>query len=190
MHIGLFGGAFDPPHNGHKKVTEALLENKLVEAVWFVPVFKHPWAVRLGKEFLSPYDIRLKMVEALVENISPEKTNVVEFKDVSYVYPTLQYFSEKYSEHTFSWIMGSEYLPKFDDFLKVHPHLLEYHFFIYPRSGVPYEPKYKNMTFLDKMDEVDISSSMVREKINKEESTDSILLQKVLKTIIKNNLYI
>lgn len=37
MRIGLFGGRFDPPHNGHLLLAEEARESVALDEVWFVP---------------------------------------------------------------------------------------------------------------------------------------------------------
>lgn len=39
--IGLYGGAYNPPHVGHKHVVNNILENDLVDEVWIVPNYIH-----------------------------------------------------------------------------------------------------------------------------------------------------
>jgi len=169
MKIALFGGAFDPPHKGHRLVADSLVENKIVDEVWFVPVFKHPWADRYNKKSLTDYNLRVLMLQNTLSKEFEDRQKVVHFKDVSFTYPTLLYFQNKYPQHEFSWVMGSEYLDRFDDFLTGHPKLLDFHFYIYPRAGYAFIEKYhkKNMTFLTSMPEIEISSSMVKEKIKR-----------------------
>ena len=53
--IGLFGGSFNPPHVAHQLVALYVLET-LVDEVWIVPTFAHPF----GKD-LAPYDDRVEM---------------------------------------------------------------------------------------------------------------------------------
>lgn len=194
MKISLFGGAFDPPHLGHQQVAEKMLEHDLVDEVWFVPVFKHPWARSLHKEFLTSYEKRVEMLEFLVkvinEKMGVEKTRIAHYKDISYTYNTLMYFSQKYSEHELSWIMGSEYLSKFDQFLAMHPKLLDFSFFIYPRKGYAFDPIYKNMTALKDMSEIDISSTKVRQSVKNDDSFSHLVLPQVRDYIVKENLYI
>lgn len=36
-HIGLFGGTFDPPHNGHTALVEAALGKMELDEVWVIP---------------------------------------------------------------------------------------------------------------------------------------------------------
>lgn len=188
MHIAVFGGAFNPPHVGHKFVADSLIENEIVDEVWFVPVFEHPWADRYGKHKLAPYDIRVKMLEAFIG----DKQKVVHYKDVSFTYNTLRYLQEKHPEHKFSWVMGSEYLNRFDDFLIGHPNLLDFHFFIYPRAGHPLDEELRkeNMTFLDNMKEVVASSTELRKRLAGDNYTSDLVVPEVLEIIKKNKLYL
>lgn len=216
MKIALFGGAFDPPHLGHCQVAESLISQKIVNEVWFVPVYKHPWAKKLHKEFLTSYEKRVEMLELMIEEINLKLENrqkttselrnenlgvvcerktvwepakIAHFKAVSFTYDTLMYFSQKYPEHEFSWVMGSEYLPKFDKFLETHPKLLDFTFYIYPRKGSKFEPMYKNMVALEDMPEIDISSTLVRERVKNEEEIINMVSDKVINIIKKLNLY-
>ncbi len=199
MKIALFGGAFDPPHIGHKIVADSLIQNKIVDEVWFVPVFKHPWADRYGKQQLVQYDMRVKMLDLTIQAFLDTPAypdfskyeKVAHFKDVSFTYDTLKYFSEKYPEHEFSWVMGSEYLSRFDDFLKGHPKLTDYQFYIYPRAGYPFDEnlKKKNMLFLEGMVEVTVSSTKIKKRIKNHQSIDSLVVPAVADLIAKNKLF-
>lgn len=184
MHIGLFGGTFDPPHRGHQQVSAALLEQELVDEIWYVPVFKHPWADRLQKKF-APYEHRVAMLEHILE----PNQKVAHYKEVSFTFDILEYFNKKYPEHMFTWIMGSEYLPKFKDFLAGHPGLAQHPFYIYPRAGAGREPLYSNMTLLDQLPEVAVSSTQVRAALKNGSSVDSLISSEVAAYINKNNLY-
>lgn len=185
MKIGLFGGAFDPPHIGHKKVADSLIENGVVDEVWFVPVFKHPWAKRYGKEVLTPYQERVSMLEYIVG----DHQSVAHFKDVSFTFPTLEYFKNKYPEHQFTWIMGSEYISRFGDFLSGHPGLKNYSFYVYPRQGFPLENLYPFMVPLHEMKEIQISSTMVRNAVKNNESLRDLVPEKIAEYIEEKNLY-
>jgi nicotinate-nucleotide adenylyltransferase len=55
--IGLFGGSFNPPHVAHQLVALYVLET-LVDEVWFVPTYSHPF----GKNLVA-YDHRIAMCE-------------------------------------------------------------------------------------------------------------------------------
>ena len=161
MTIGLFGGAFNPPHIGHKQVADYLIAESIVDEVWFVPVYKHPWAARYGKFEMTDYEVRV----AMLEQMCGQSQRVAHFRDVSYTYDTLTYFSEKHPEHEFKWVMGSEYLPKWDDFLSTHPKLSDFEILVYPRAGAGFEDLRANMTSLPNAPEVQASSTQIRESI-------------------------
>ena len=63
MRLGVFGGTFDPPHNGHLALAQAAQQQlKLDRVLWVVtadPPHKHGWA-------LSPIQDRLDMVLAAI----------------------------------------------------------------------------------------------------------------------------
>lgn len=40
--LGVYGGTFDPVHNGHLSVATALVENFALDQLWFVPAFVPP----------------------------------------------------------------------------------------------------------------------------------------------------
>lgn len=188
MKIVIFGGAFDPPHLGHKFVADSLISGDIVDEVWFVPVFKHPWADRYDKRKLVDYDLRVKMLESMIGG----EQKVAHFKDVSFTYDTLTYFQNKFPEHTFSWVMGSEYLGRFDDFLAGHPKLLDFHFYVYPRAGSSFEEKLlkKNMTFLEGMQEVEVSSTEIKKRIGEGKDIGNLISKSVERFIEENKLYI
>lgn len=188
MQIGLFGGTFDPPHLGHSLVASELLKQKIVDQVWFVPVFKHPWADRLAKKF-APYNHRVAMLKLSINKQNNPKQQIKHFKQTSYTYDTLEFFRQKYPQNNFSWIMGSEYLPKFGDFLSMHPHLSKYQFYIYPRAGFPKSPLYKNMILVDKVPEVDISSSQVRQLLEQNKNIDNLIDVNVKDYIKEHKIY-
>ncbi|NCN51135.1 MAG: nicotinate-nicotinamide nucleotide adenylyltransferase, partial [Candidatus Pacebacteria bacterium] len=158
--VALFGGAFDPPHKGHSQVATVVTQD-FIDEVWFVPVFKHPWAAKYGKEVMAPYEDR----KAMLELILGKNQKIAEYKEVGYTYPTLQYFEEKYPDTHFSWIMGSEYISRFDAFLEGHPQLANYTFYMYPRKGYPLDNLFPNMVGLFGMTEVAVSSTLVRDTV-------------------------
>ena len=189
MKIALFGGAFDPPHLGHRVVANSLIKNKVADEVWFVPVFKHPWADRYNKKYLASYDSRVEMLDLTVGDIDGVQT--AHYKDISFTFNTLEFFSKEYPEHDFSWVMGSEYLGRFDDFLKGHPQLIDYPFYIYPRAGFEFneELKKQNMTFLYNMPEIKASSTEVKKMVKNNNDFSNLVTKPVKEFIEENSLY-
>jgi nicotinate-nucleotide adenylyltransferase len=185
MKIALFGGAFDPPHLGHQQVAQEMIEQKVVDEVWYVPVYKHPWEKRYGKSNMASYEHR----KAMLKLIMPKKTQLKEYLDVGFTYPTLVYFSKKHPEHDFSWLMGSEYLGRFDDFLAGHPKLLDFNFYVYPREGFELKTSLKGMSLLVDFPEIAASSTAVKKRLEAGKDVSKLLNESVFEYINKHALY-
>lgn len=202
MNIVLFGGAFDPPHIGHQKITEALIENKIADEVWYVPTKKQESAFSKN---MSSVKHRLAMLGLVVESHHQAgfvqtrvETYELEKDGLSYTYETLDYLSAKYPEHNFSWIIGSDNLAKFHTWdggqsRSYDEMLADYKFYVYPRQGASMEPLYGNMESLAEIEgikEVVCSSTETRENINIGKSISGLVDKKVEKYIEEQNLYV
>ncbi|WP_456456904.1 nicotinate (nicotinamide) nucleotide adenylyltransferase [Thermovibrio sp.] len=101
----LFGGSFNPVHNGHLILARDILEDFSLEEVIFVPAMVQP----LKGELLIPAEVRLKALEAAIslqEGFSLW-TYEIEKGGVSYTYDTLKEYHRLYKERPF-FIMGAD----------------------------------------------------------------------------------
>jgi len=62
MNIGILGGSFDPPHNGHLKIAEKALKKLSLDIVLFVPCSTH--TLKGHRPIASDFD-RSNMVSLL-----------------------------------------------------------------------------------------------------------------------------
>lgn len=65
MRIGILGGTFDPPHNGHLAVAEAAVKALELDEVMFLPAHKNPLKTGIPP---APGKHRLEMVRLLIED--------------------------------------------------------------------------------------------------------------------------
>jgi nicotinate-nucleotide adenylyltransferase len=63
MRIGILGGTFDPPHNGHLAIARAATSGLELEEVMFMPAARNP--LKTGRKPASARD-RLEMVKLLI----------------------------------------------------------------------------------------------------------------------------
>lgn len=107
MKIGLYFGSFNPIHNGHLIIAQHLLNETPLQQVWFVVSPQNPFKEQ--KTLLNEYD-RLHLVNLAIQNSTGFKAVDIEFglSKPSYTVDTLAYLDEKYPQHQFSVIMGSD----------------------------------------------------------------------------------
>lgn len=199
MNITLFGAAFDPPHLGHQAIATNLLLSKKTDAVWLVPVKEHPFNKRLASE-----TDRLAMAQLLAAEIiadvqtknpsfDPNCLRVETFEldepGISYSYRTLTALSKRYPEHQFSFVIGSDNLSTFDKWDEYEAMVAQFPFFVYPRHGFPFAPLFANMTPLEDMEEVRVSSTQVRMQLQKGQSITELVPAKIQAYISQHRLY-
>lgn len=63
--VGVYGGAFDPPHFGHLMVVQGVVNSGLVDKVHVLPAYKHPY----GKN-MADFELRLRMCEHLLGHLA------------------------------------------------------------------------------------------------------------------------
>jgi nicotinate-nucleotide adenylyltransferase len=64
MSICLFGGTFDPPHNGHIRIAESIRKQLQIDTVLFIPAFIPP---HKQSHPLSSTTDRLAMLRLAIE---------------------------------------------------------------------------------------------------------------------------
>lgn len=194
MKIGIFGGSFNPPHRMHKSIAKYLIDKNYVDKVIFVPTgSKYKY-----KNNLLPDDIRLKMVELMIQNQDNMSVSDYELKEeVVYTCDTLKYFSELYPNDKIYFICGTDnltYVNKWKNGL----YLLEnYKFLVINRKTDDINEilirfkKYQNNFVIADMPMEEVSSTMIREGLfNRSENVINYLDKDVYEYIIQNNMYL
>lgn len=184
MKITVFGGTFDPPHLGHSQIARALLEQGKAEEVWFLPVGEHAF----DKKFTAAVH-RVAMVQLILEEHQRLEMYELEQPGMSITYDTLVALAEKYPQHQFSFVIGSDNLAKFDQWHHYQAMLKRFAFYVYPRAGVPNEPLYPGMGVLAEVPPVAISSTQVRAAVQVGESIEMLVKPAVAAYIEEQKLY-
>jgi nicotinate-nucleotide adenylyltransferase len=137
--IVIFGGSFDPIHNGHLRLARAASLMLNAEVV-FVPAKGPRW-----KTTEATPEERVAMLQAaLAEDGSPDfSMDLVEMKrsdPISYSVDTAEYFREKYPNRTLYWLIGGDEVNKFPSW-KDPVRLSSLVQMVYiPRPDVPVDP--------------------------------------------------
>lgn len=109
MRLGLFGGSFDPVHNGHLALAECCAAEARLDAVWFVPAALQPFK-RSGPA--APALHRVAMLRLAVAGRKGFGVSTVEIDrgGVSYTVDTLRQVRELRPDAELFLLMGADTL--------------------------------------------------------------------------------
>jgi nicotinate-nucleotide adenylyltransferase len=188
MKVGLYFGSFNPVHHGHLIIANYVAQSTDLDQVWFIVSPQNPLKPAAG--LLNEYH-RLFLIRAAIDGENKLRASDIEFKmpRPSFTIDTLTYIHEKYAQHDFSIVMGSDSyqnLPRW----KNHETLLRNtSFYIYVRAGFENIPEYENarVHILD-APLLQISATHIRNML-KEGKSIRWLVPDVVKEEIERNRY-
>lgn len=105
--IAVYGGGFDPIHNGHIEIVKILLEKYQMDKVYIVPTVIPPHKNGL----VASIKDRIKMIFIAIDKLS---RNIVvsdyelRNKSISYTLTTMKYFKQKYPQAELFFVTGSD----------------------------------------------------------------------------------
>lgn len=192
MKIGVFGGSFNPPHKMHLNIGLELVNKQYVDKVIYVPTgSKYKY-----KNNLLPDKNRLEMLEILTKTQEYLDVNDYELKDeVVYTCETLAYFKELYPNDEIYFICGADNLSYIDKWKNGEEILNNYKIIAMKRKGEDIEEllkkfvDYQNNIIVADVEQQDISSTDIREKLKNNENVLDVLDKDVYEYIRKNKLY-
>ncbi len=108
--VGLFGGSFNPPHEGHVHVSELALRRLELDWVW--------WLVTPGNPLkdhaeLAPLQKRLHLCEDITQDPRMKITAVEAGLVTRYTVDTLSHIAMRNPDVNFVWLMGADNLGQF-----------------------------------------------------------------------------
>lgn len=191
MKIGLFFGTFNPIHIGHLIIANHIAEYSDLDEVWLVVTPLNP--LKDKKTLLADHH-RYYMVQLAVENYKKIKANDIEFKlpQPNYTVHTLAHLSEKFPQHHFSLIMGSDNLNSFHKWKNYDFILEQYQLLIYPRIADAQPDtaflNHKNVKLV-KAPVIEISATMIRQMIKEKKEIRPLVPTKVWEYLDQMNFY-
>ena len=208
--VGLFGGAYDPIHNGHLMIADSLIKKLKLDQFFFIPTGISVTDKNLTSVYHRLNMIRLALTNSKLNVSTYETDNSLNAKK-SYTIDTLKYFFENNNAINF-FIMGS------DNFLKINTwknweKLLNYaHIILVDRqiSSLSFNNDSEIREFLEQheednfsnlklkrngyiykhqIDHINIASSEIRERIHQGKEVCDVMPEKIKRYIATNNLY-
>ena len=110
MAVGLFGGSFNPPHEGHLLVAEIALRRLGLDQLWWMVTPGNPLK---DHSHLQPLQQRLAMSEKLIQDPRIKVTAFEKDLGGAYTADTLAHVKARNPHVQFVWVMGADSLKTF-----------------------------------------------------------------------------
>ncbi|MEA2077054.1 MAG: nicotinate (nicotinamide) nucleotide adenylyltransferase [Candidatus Marinimicrobia bacterium] len=193
MTLCLYGGAFDPVHNGHIHFVERITDTYKPDALFFIPTCYSPFK---DKTKYASDEHRLNMLTIASKNIPNSHISTIEIdrKGISYTLDTLKTFHDLYPGHRILWVIGDDHLETLKRWKGYPEHFRYCDFIVLPRTKsdlkerVEAHPYSSQIHILDAA-ELIVSSTEIREARKEKRSILSYVPDEINDYICTNKLY-
>ena len=192
--IGLLGGTFDPVHLGHLIIAESVLNELELEKIFFIPAHKH--ALKSNEKISSP-ETRLKLLQIALKEYPYFAVSDFELQsdNISFTVDTLKEIGEYENilNAKLFYIIGYDNLNElhlWKDYKKIMDMV---QLVVVSRSGKQNEKfieQFKDRLIFPDIPRIDISSTIIRERIKENKPWKTMVSSAVYQYITKHNLYI
>lgn len=189
MKVALLGGAFNPPHLGHLWIARQVLDFTDVDRVWYVPNFGQKYFGITPHKVVASVEDRIAMTR--LTEFSCVTTSTIE-TDHKLDGQTIHLLPLLPAEHEFSFIIGSDQLPRFNQWYGYEELTKAMRFLVFPRFGYPIEQLYPGMEVVDHEEflvTTNISSTKVRARVAKNLPISGFVDPSVERYIYNHGLY-
>jgi nicotinate-nucleotide adenylyltransferase len=189
MKVGIFGGTFDPIHNGHLITAVAVKELRNLDKIIFIPSFIAPHKIdRLSS---SP-EHRIEMLKRAIKEIHYFDYSDFEIKKegVSYTIDTLKFLQNKYAD--IELIVGYDNLLEFSTW-KDPDEILKMIKLVVLKRKVQNDPIVKDKFYyaseIIETPTIEISATAIRERVGNNLPINFLVPDAVMEYINYFNLY-
>lgn len=184
--VGILGGGFNPVHIGHLVMADQVKDQLHLDECYLMPTYEPP---HVDHKTVIESDHRVEMLSLAIEGSKSLAIELAEIKrqGTSLTYDTMKALIESNPTTDYYFIIGGdmvEYLPKWhriDELVKMVT------FVGIKRSGYPEVSDYP-VTWVDSP-LIDVSSTFIREKIQRNDSVKYLLPDNVINYIKEYELY-
>lgn len=189
LRIGLFGGAFDPVHNGHVNVAGSFLNSHLIDELHLLPTPFPPHKELPNK---TTFHHRFKMLQIAFSEWDRVVVNGIEnqLSQPSYSLQTIKHLQDTYPSNIYFLCIGEDNLSTFHEWHQYREILDRVTLMVAARPGI--EQNQKRTEILEKAvfvahDEIEVSSTDIR-NASDPSNFSSVIPDSVLDYIQKHKL--
>lgn len=132
MRIGLFGGSFNPAHEGHRLVALQCLKRLALDRIW---VMVSPGNPLKDRSDLAPLAERCAIAREVLDHPQIDITGFEAALGYHYTYETVDYLTTSEPDVHFVWLMGADSLLSFDRWVRWEEIARRMPMAIYARPG-------------------------------------------------------
>jgi len=193
MRICLYGGTFDPPHNGHMAIAEQCRKNLNIDRILFIPAFLAPHKTNVK---ISSAKDRLAMLRLAIQPYPGLEISELEIdrKGISYSIDTIIQIKKALSlnSENLYFLIGADSLAELHTWRQPERILDESRVVVagrphYSMDDVPVD--YRNRVEILSNPLMDISSTEIRQKVERHESVRYLIPESVADYINIHKLY-
>lgn len=188
MRTCIYGGSFNPIHNGHIALAQQILDDDMADEVWFVVSPLNPFKQNVE---LLPDEQRLAMTAAALQGKIHMQVSDCEFylPRPSYMVNTLSFLRREYPDHNFSLLIGADNWLSFHRWYRYEEIISHHTIYIYPRNDIEIDKiSLPSTVHLLNYPLIDISSTEIRGRLYNKEEVNGSLPDEVA-DMIKNKRY-
>ena len=194
--IGLYGGTFDPIHNGHLNLVLDIKEAQGLDEMWLIPTGVNPFKIN---QTVASAQQRLEMTQLAAQDYPELSVSDIEIerKGISYAIDTLNELIPQYPDVEFCVVIGDDAAAGFFKWKDIHQVIELVPIYVGRRSCqnnlINLEGDSAVLEVLKRgyteTKILDISSTLIRQRIRNGLNCRPLLPPKVLDYIYKNHLY-
>ncbi len=184
---GIFGGSFNPIHNGHISLARQLRKQAGLDEVWLMVSPQNP--LKQTSDLLDD-ELRMEMARLALEGVEGIVACDYELHlpKPSYTWNTLQALSKDYPDREFVLLMGGDNWALFDRWYHHEDILRNYQIVVYPRrDSNSLDKKYPPQIIEAEL--MDISSTEIRQRIREGRGIRRMVPRAVADYIKEKGLY-
>ena len=190
IRTAIFGGSFNPIHNGHIRLARKIVEQGLVDELWLMVSPQNPLKLQQG---LLDEEIRFHLAQLAVQNVEGVEACDFEFhlERPSYTWKTLAALQKAYPDRNFYLVIGGdnwEIFPRWAHYQEILEH---YPLIIYPREG--YKVCEEDLPATARLVDAPLfpwSSTQIREALKNGGEVSDMLPEAIIPIIKENKYYI
>lgn len=190
IRTAIFGGSFNPIHNGHLRLARKIVEQGWVDELWLMVSPQNPLKQQQG---LLDEQIRFRLAQVATSEVEGVEACDFEFhlERPSYTWKTLAALQKAYPDRQFSLVIGGDNWEIFPRWAHYQEILEQYPLIIYPREG--YEVRETDLPSTARLIDAPLfpwSSTQIREALRQGKDVSEMLPASIIPMIKENNYYI